>query len=65
MHENKMARIKKPEFKSSLDKTLSAIPLGRIGDMDDMKGLAVFLASDALAYMNGQILINDGGMLAK
>lgn len=60
-----MAYIEKPEFKASYDMILSAIPLRRIGDSDDMKGLAVFLASDASAYMTGQILINDGGMLAK
>ena len=51
--------------KPAYDLTLANIPLKRIGDCDDMKGLAVFLASDASAYMTGQILVNDGGLLAK
>ena len=44
---------------------VNSIPLRRVGDADDMKGLAVFLASDASAYMTGHIVINDGGLLAK
>jgi len=30
-----------------------------------MKAVAVFLASDASAYLTGHIIINDGGLLAK
>lgn len=39
-------------------------PSGRWGTPDDLIGAAVFLASPASAYVNGQIIYVDGGMLA-
>ncbi|MEQ9640038.1 MAG: glucose 1-dehydrogenase [Alphaproteobacteria bacterium] len=40
----------------------SRTPVGRWGHSDDMAGAAVFLASDAAAYVNGHLLVVDGGM---
>ena len=39
-------------------------PAGRWGDPDDLQGAAVFLASKASDFVNGQILYVDGGILA-
>lgn len=43
---------------------LRQIPLGRFGAPADLGGTAVFLCSDAAAYVTGQILYVDGGYLA-
>jgi len=43
---------------------VNQIPLGRIGEPDDLAGLAVYLASDASAYCSGGIYMVDGGYSA-
>ncbi len=44
---------------------LKRIPANRWGEAEDLQGAAVFLASDASAYVNGHILAVDGGFLAR
>lgn len=39
-------------------------PLGRLGEVEDLVGAAVFLASDAAAFMTGQVVRVDGGFTA-
>jgi NAD(P)-dependent dehydrogenase (short-subunit alcohol dehydrogenase family) len=45
-------------------KYLNGIPAGRLGQPEDIKGLAVFLASDASAWITGALIPMDGGNLA-
>ncbi len=44
---------------------LQRIPAGRWGTPEDLKGAAVFLASEASAYCHGMVLTVDGGWLAR
>jgi 3-oxoacyl-[acyl-carrier protein] reductase len=42
---------------------LSQIPAGRFGTPEDVAGVVAFLASDAAAYITGQVLTVDGGFI--
>jgi 2-deoxy-D-gluconate 3-dehydrogenase len=44
---------------------LERIPSGRWGEPEDLAGAAVFLASSASNYVNGEVLVVDGGWLAR
>jgi len=42
----------------------AVIPMGRVGRPGEVKGAAVFLASEAASYITGQVFAIDGGLLA-
>jgi NAD(P)-dependent dehydrogenase (short-subunit alcohol dehydrogenase family) len=41
------------------------IPMGRIAEASELKGLAILLASDASSYITGQVFVEDGGQSAR
>jgi dehydrogenase/reductase SDR family protein 4 len=47
--------------RAAYERIIGPTPLGRHGQPDDIGGAVVFLASDAAAYVTGQVLIVDGG----
>lgn len=58
--ETDMTAELKPEMKEAL---LKQIPLGCLGQSDDIAGAALYLASPAARYVTGQVLTVDGGMV--
>jgi len=55
--------VRRLKEKGSLEKAEQSIPLGRIGDVDEVAGCCLFLASDLAGYVTGAALDVNGGAL--
>jgi NAD(P)-dependent dehydrogenase (short-subunit alcohol dehydrogenase family) len=49
---------------AKLDWVLGRIPMKRLGELDDLFGPVVFMASEASNFVNGHVLLVDGGWIA-
>jgi len=58
-HEANPAGLKEME-----DFVLGVTPLKRVGVASDIKGLAIYLASEASSFVTGQVFVEDGGFMA-
>lgn len=52
------------DIKERHDMVVSRTPMGRIGNVEELVGAAIYLASPASDFMTGQAVIVDGGFLA-
>lgn len=60
--DTKLTRVT-TENPERLSRALAGIPLGRLGQPEDMAGVALFLASPLAAYVIGQTIPVDGGLI--
>jgi NAD(P)-dependent dehydrogenase (short-subunit alcohol dehydrogenase family) len=56
-HKSEMAM----QFSDNFPIWIPKIPMGRMGEMEELQGLVLFLASDASSYTTGAEIISDGG----
>jgi 3-oxoacyl-[acyl-carrier protein] reductase len=54
-------RPEAPERHASMPAAAKNIDIGRVGTADDIAGVALFLASDASAFVNGSVIDVNGG----
>jgi NAD(P)-dependent dehydrogenase (short-subunit alcohol dehydrogenase family) len=60
--ESKMMAATLDSFRDSI---IASCPMGRIGEPEDMAGVAIYLASRAGAYVTGTVIPVDGGILVR
>ena len=60
--ESKMMAVTLDRFKDAI---VASCPLGRIGEPEDMAGVAIYLASRAGAYVTGVVIPVDGGITVR
>ena len=53
--------IHEPGRKASI---MSHTPMKRYGDLEEIKGVAIFLASDSASFVTAEIICVDGGFMA-
>jgi 2-deoxy-D-gluconate 3-dehydrogenase len=53
------------EMQAMMNQFAASIPLGRMGEPDDIAKVALFLASPAADYVTGELIVVDGGRLLK
>ena len=63
MRTDNTAALQKDEVRNR--QILERIPAGRWGEPEDLAGAAVFLSSSASDYLNGHVLVVDGGWMAR
>lgn len=59
-----LTRMTNAIIEKSGDKLLRHIPMGRVARAEEIKGITVFLASEASSYVSGQAICIDGGLTA-
>jgi NAD(P)-dependent dehydrogenase (short-subunit alcohol dehydrogenase family) len=61
---NESQEVTKEEAQSKVEMIKNLTPMQRTGDTDELKGLAVYLASDASSFITGATMVADGGWCA-